>query len=216
MWISLLGAEHGKAVYRVTIQTRYQGSFDIAVNVNHSISFDDILEEINWLIQAGTRVGDAKLVEDFGGYWDEYDLWSEEFIQGETAGKFIARLVRQRDQAIVNRLRQIWPYFIWSGVSAYVKFWMRSKSTLELKEPSPKNIIIPKHDYQTGSRIVSIASRRKHKHSLDMLKNFMRFYIEKIENEYLVLKGIGQFKYIFSGVIEALGHKRGIQFLDEC
>ena len=216
VWISLLGKEHGKAVYRVTIQTRYQGSFDIAVNVNHSLTFENILDEINWLIQSGTTVGAIKLVEDFGGYWNEYDLWSEEFIQGETAGKFILRLARQQEKGVNERLAQIWPYFIWTGISAYIQFWTRTKRRLELKEPSPKNIIIPVHDYQTGSRIVSISSRRKHVNPLDMLKNFIRYYIESIEEELPVLQGIGKNKYIFSAVIEALGHEKGITFLEKC
>ena len=216
VWISLLGTEHGKAVYRVTIQTRYQGSFDIAVNVNHGLTFKNILDEINWLIQAGTTVGAVKLVEDFGGYWNEYDLWSEEFIQGETAGKFILRLARQQETVAIDRLVQIWPYFIWTGISAYVQFWTRTKRRLEIKEPSPINIIIPVHDYQTGSRIVSISARRKHVNPLDMLKNFIIFYIESIEKMFPVLQGIGKNKYIFSGVIEALGHKKGIIFLEKC
>jgi GNAT superfamily N-acetyltransferase len=216
LWVSLLGKEHGKAVYRVTIQTRYQGSFDIALNVNHEISFAEILDEITWLIQVGTTAGDRKLVEDFGGYWDEYDLWSEEFIPGETAGKFISRMIRQQDQTMNERLSQIWPYLIWSGVSAYVQFWRRTERRLELKDPSPINIIIPKHDYQTGSRIVSISARREHLNPLDMLKNFILCYIEEIENQYGILKGIGKNKYIFSAIIEALGHKKGIAFLNDC
>jgi len=32
VWVSLLGTDHGKSVYRVTVQTRYQGSFDVAVS----------------------------------------------------------------------------------------------------------------------------------------------------------------------------------------
>ncbi len=216
LWVSLLGKEHGKAVYRITIQTRYQGSFDIAVNVNHEISFAEILDEITWLIQAGTTAGDQKLVEDFGGYWDEYDLWSEEFIPGETAGKFISRMIRQQDQTMNERLNQIWPYFIWSGVSAYVQFWKRTEKRLELDDPTPINIIIPKHDYQTGSRIVSISARREHLDPLDMLKNFMLCYIEEVEKQYGILKGVGKSKYIFSAIIEALGHKKGIAFLHTC
>jgi hypothetical protein len=216
VWVSLLGKEHGKAVYRVTIQTRYQGSFDIAVNVNHSLIFDTILDEINWLIQAGTTAGAVKLVEDFGGYWKEYDLWSEEFIQGETAGKYILRLARQQDTSINERLTQIWPYFIWTGINAYIQFWSRTKRRLELKEPSPANIIIPVHDYQRGSRIVSISSRRRHKNPLDMLKDFIQYYIESIEDEFPVLSGIGKNKYIFSAVIEALGHEKGTLFLERC
>jgi long-subunit acyl-CoA synthetase (AMP-forming) len=216
VWISLLGKEHGKAVYRVTIQTRYQGSFDIAVNVNHSLKFELIRDEINWLIQSGTTVGAVKLVEDFGGYWKEYDLWSEEFIQGETAGKFIRRHARQQESGVNERLMQIWPYFIWTGINAYIQFWTRTKNRLELKEPSPNNIIIPVHDYQTGSRIVSISARRKHLNPLDMLKKFSKYYIESVEEEFPVLKGIGENKYIMSAVIEALGHKEGVKFLEKC
>jgi GNAT superfamily N-acetyltransferase len=216
LWVSLLGKEHGKAVYRITIQTRFQGSFDIAVNVNHDISFAEILDEITWLIQAGTTAGDQKLVEDFGGYWDEYDLWSEEFIPGETAGKFISRMIRQQDQTMNERLSQIWPYFIWSGVSSYIQFWKRTERRLELDDPTPINIIIPKHDYQTGSRIVSISARRKHLDPLDMLKNFIHCYIKEIENQYGILKGVGKSKYLFSAIIEALGHKKGIAFLHHC
>jgi long-subunit acyl-CoA synthetase (AMP-forming)/predicted GNAT family acetyltransferase len=216
VWVSLLGTEHGKAVYRVTIQTRYQGGFDIAVNVNHSLTFENILDEINWLIQAGTTVGAVKLVEDFGGYWNDYDLWSEEFIQGETAGKFILRLARQQETGVNDRLAQIWPYFIWTGISAYIQFWTRTKRRLEIKEPSPENIIIPVHDYQTGSRIVSISVRRNHVNPLDMLERFIQFYIESIEEKFPVLRGIGKNKYIFSGVIEALGHEKGRIFLEKC
>jgi hypothetical protein len=216
LWVSLLGIEHGKAVYRITIQTRFQGSFDIAVNVNRSLTFEKILDEINWLIQAGTTVGDVKLVEDFGGYWDDYDLWSEEFIQGETAGKFILRHARQQDLTINERLLQIWPYFIWTGINAYVQFWMRTKYRLEIKEPSPDNIIIPVHDYQTGSRIVSISARRRHRSPLDMLQSFTKYYIKSIEDEFPVLKGIGKNKYIFSAVIEALGSEQGVKFLERC
>ena len=87
---------------------------------------------------------------------------------------------------------------------------------LEIKEPSPKNIIIPVHDYQTGSRIVSISARRKHVNPLDMLESFIRYYIESIEEKFPVLRGIGKNKYIFSGVIEALGHEKGIAFLEKC
>jgi hypothetical protein len=216
VWVSLLGEEHGKSVYRVTVQTRYQGSFDIAVNVNHDISFENILDEINWLIQSGTTAGDIKLVEDFGGYWDEYDLWSEEFIQGETAGKFILRMTRQQDPVMDERLNQIWPYFIWSGVSAYIQFWRRTRERLELEDPTPINIIIPKHDYQTGSRIVSISARRRHLNVLDMLLNFNACYIEKTEAVYEKLRGLGKNKYVFSGIIEALGQTQGMAFLSEC
>ena len=40
IWISLLGKHHGKSVYRVSIQSRFQGSFDFALNVNTKLEYN--------------------------------------------------------------------------------------------------------------------------------------------------------------------------------
>jgi long-subunit acyl-CoA synthetase (AMP-forming) len=216
VWISLLGRKHGKAVYRITVQTRFQGSYDIAVNVNNKLAKEDIISETNWLIQAGTTASGRKLVEDFGGYWPEYDLWSEEFIPGETAGKFIQQMSRRRNESDRMRLKLLWPLFIWSGATAYINFWIRTGKRLELKDPNPDNVIVPVHDYQTGSRIVAISSRRKHKKLPDLFLNLIRSYVSDTEEKYPELKGIGKPKYLFSAFIESLGAKDGVALLETC
>ncbi len=216
VWISFLGSHYGKAVYRCSVQTRFQGSFDIAINVNHSLEKEVILQEINWLIKAGTARGGTKLVEDYGGYWEDFDLWSEEFIPGETADRYILRHGRQKDPTKQDRIRGLWPFFIWSGITAYVDFWQRSERQMELLDPSPQNIIIPVHDYQTGSRIVSIAARREHKSPLDMLVSFHTHFVELTEQEYPLLEGYGKWKFIFSPFLEVLGQTEGLKVLQEC
>jgi hypothetical protein len=91
--VRLLGRLHGKSVYRVTVQTRFQGAFDLAVNVNHDLSADQVREEIQWLVLSGDPGNRREpLVEEFGGYWPEQDLWSEEFIVGETLYRAMRRL----------------------------------------------------------------------------------------------------------------------------
>ena len=74
-------------------------------------------------------------------------------------------------------------------MSAYIDFWERTNQTLEIVDPSIENIIIPAHDYQTGSRIVSISERREHKSLLDLLINFYRNFVEQTEEKYDFLKG---------------------------
>ena len=51
-----------------------------------------------------------KLVEDFGGYWKEYDLWSEEFIHGETTGKFLRQISKHKNEGYQETARNLWPY----------------------------------------------------------------------------------------------------------
>ncbi len=216
VWVSLLGSDHGKSVYRITVQTRYQGSFDLAINLNHTLSTKEVIDEIKWLIQTGSIGGDEQLVEEFGGYWPEHNLWSEEYIPGETAGRFLSRIVRQKKEAIIERARLLWPYFIWSATTGYIKFWMRAGRTMEIRDPSPGNIIVPVHDYQTGMRIISISARREHKDILSMLLNIFEKFVAMTEKEFPVLSGIGMYQHVFSGLLEALGVQHGLHLLREC
>jgi len=167
-------------------------------------------------VQTGSISGDEQLVEEFGGYWAEYNLWSEEYVQGETAGKFLKRIARQQKDEIVDRLHLLWPFFIWSAATGYLKFWMRTSRTMEIKDPSPDNIIVPVHDYQTGTRIISISARQEHQDMLSLIRNIFEKFVENSEEMHAVLKGIGKYKYIFSGVIEALGIEHGLRILKEC
>ena len=54
-----------------------------------------------------------------------------------------------------------WLHYIWNGVQAYIEFWHRTNHTLAIDPPTTENLIIPQHDYTTGTRIISIADRKK-------------------------------------------------------
>ncbi len=216
VWISLLGMEHGKPVYRVSIQTRFRGSFDFALNLNRELIYAQISEEIVWLVRAGTVYRGRKLVEDFGGYWNEYDMWTEEFIHGQTTGKFLKRVFKQNDPSKIATAKLQWPCFIWSGISVYIDFWQRTGRRFEIEDPSIENVIIPIHDYQTGSKIVSIAARKKHNNILDMLINLYKSFVENSEERFPFLKDGNKWKFIFSAFPDTFGIKRGLDILRVC
>jgi long-subunit acyl-CoA synthetase (AMP-forming) len=209
--IRLLGSRHGKCVYRVTVQTRFQGSYDFAVNLNHDLAKEQVKEEMNWLIlSAASQVRDP-LVEDFGGYWPEHDLWSEEFVPGETLDRAMRRISRQTD--VEERLPQLWPFFAWSALSAYVDFWNRTGKRWEISDPSMSNVIVPTHDYQTGARIVSVSSRKPHAGLIDMMRGFREGFVQSAERDYPFLAGNVGWDLVFSSVLEILGEEEGVRAL---
>jgi hypothetical protein len=87
---------------------------------------------------------------------------------------------------------------------------------VEIKDPSPDNIIVPAHDYQTGTRIVSVSARRNHEDIYQLLRNIFDKCVTHTERDIPVLKGIGKYKYIFSGFIDAMGVEHGLRLLKEC
>jgi hypothetical protein len=78
-----------------------------------------------------------------------------------------------------------------------------------------QNIIIPEHDYQTGERFVSISERKKSKGLLSLLCDIYNQLIKNGEETHSFLKGDSVWSYIFSGIIESLGEKEGMELISE-
>ncbi len=211
VWIRHLGTRHGKSVHRVTVQTRLGGAHDLAVNVNHSLPREEVDEEIDWLVLCGESGARDPLVEDFGGYWPEADLWSEEFIAGETLERAMGRL--SRDPQEQERLRQMWPFFVWSALTAYVDFWNRTGRQKEVSDPSLGNVIVPTHDYHTGARIVSISGRRPYRGILPMVRSFWADFVDSARSRYPFLEGVVGWDVVFSSILEVVGEAEGIRML---
>ena len=211
VWVRLLGSDHGKSVYRMAVKTRNRGQFDLAINLNRELAEDQVLEEIDWLVICAEERKLGPLVEDFGGYWPEHGLWTEEFIPGETLDRAIVRLSRKKLDR--ERLEALWPFAAWSAMSAYVDFWNRTGRRLEVAVPAPGNVIVPTHDYHAGARLVSIASRREFDTLLSMIMSFRMELILPIESMHPPLEGAIGWDVIFSSVMEIVGEVEGCELL---
>ncbi len=213
VWVRLLGTEHGKSVYRMAVKTRTGGHFDLAINLNRDLAEEQVMEEINWLVVCAEERDLGPLVEDFGGYWPEHGLWTEEFIPGETLDRAVLRLSRKALDS--ERLEALWPFAAWSAMSAYVDFWNRTGRRLMVADPTPGNVIVPTHDYHTGARLVSIASRREFDSIRAMLERFMTELIRPIEELNPLLEGVVGWDIVFSSVLEIIGEIEGRRLLTE-
>lgn len=212
--ISFLGARHGKTVYRITVQTRSFGSFDLAININNKLSRKEVEDEISWLLCASAKENQTPLVEDFGGYWPEYNLWTEEFVHGETVENVFKRLKPQSEVEGVSKIQKLWPNFVWGGLTAYVDFWNRTGRQLEIADPTPANVIVPIYDFQFGSRIVSISERKIFESVTKMMLSFRKNFVLTAEKKYRHLKGHSNWHIIFSAFVEILGEKEGVEILE--
>jgi long-chain acyl-CoA synthetase len=208
VWIRLLGSSHGKSVFRVAVRTRDSEQLDLALNLNRDLPEEDAREEINWLIVCSEASGPGPVVEIFGGSWPEHNLWTEEFIPGETLDRALNRLAR-RSEEDPDRVLSWWPFAAWSAIGAYVDFWNRTGRRLLVADPSPANVIVPMHDYHTGARLVSISSRAPFDSLPTMLRSFHRHFVTPIEAEHPELAGLVGWDVLFSAVLEIIGEKEG-------
>ena len=208
-----LGARHGKAVYRLNVTTRFQGQYDVAVNVNQGMPTGEIEEELELLLLCNDTTQTARLVEEPGGYYPEFGLWSEEFIVGETLDRALDRLSRQSGQE--ERLQLLWPFLAWSALSAYVNFWNRTDRRWEITATHMGNVIVPTQDYQSGARIVSLYRRRRHDNLCAMLQAFRHNFIDAAEKRYPGLAGLARWELVFASLLEVVGEEEGLRLLEQ-
>ncbi len=213
IWISKVSDTETKAAFKVTIQTRLHGAFELLLTLNKKLPKSEIKQEIKWLIIAGTKFYVNELVEDFGGYWGEYDLWTQKYLPGETVAKLIKRELRREDETNKRKLYHLWPYFVWNAAAAYVNFWKLTESKLLLKNSTINNFIIPSHDYQSGNRIVSLTEKSDFTDFKEFFRNFYLKFIHDTEAVYPFLHRDSIWNYVFSGVINAQGQKNGLKIL---
>ena len=216
IWISLLGKAHGKSVVRVLIQTRDLEAFNLVINLNDDLTPKQIETEVYWLIVTGSSFHGPKLVEDFGGYWPDYGLYTEEYISGETVQQYLERNKQEiRSGKYPDRWQMRWLHFIWNGITAYLEFWKRTDCQFILKDASVRNLIIPKYDYTVGTRLISISNRKKEPSLGKVLAALYQQYILDSETRFKGLQKMAGWEILLTIVIEIFGKEKGMSLLKQ-
>ena len=216
IWITHIGSMNNKSVFRVLIKTRTFGIHNLVINLNEGWESEFFNEETKWLIMMSSGFKDLPLVENFGGYWPEHQLYTEEYIQGETLAAYLQRNKNDiKDQTKVDRWQMRWLHFIWNGIQAYQEFWQRTFFKLSIQPPVPDNLIIPQHDYKTGTKLISISSRKP---IISVAEHFLSLYSDYIvhtEERYEGLSHMSDWEVVFTATLQALKVKKGKEVLNQ-
>jgi long-subunit acyl-CoA synthetase (AMP-forming)/GNAT superfamily N-acetyltransferase len=209
VWVRPLAERDTAAVYRVTVQTRLLGAFELAATVNRGMTRAEVTDELNWLVLCGEPGEREPLVADVGGYWEGPDVWSEELLPGASLDRALRRQERTEGP---DRLKLLWPFVSMRALTAYVDVWNRTGRRWEVVDPGPANVIVPTHDYQSGARIVSLA-RRPHAGLAAMLSRMHAAFAGPVEETWPALRGMVDQDTLFSAVLEAVGPEEGLRLL---
>ena len=214
IWITLIDNKAEKSVFRILIKTRVFGTHNIIINLNENLEKEFLDEETKLLIKMSAGLGESSLVENFGGYWPEYGIYSEEYVQGETVAEHLQRYAAEiKDQSKIDRWQMRWLHFIWNGVQAYQEFWHRSNYQFSIQPPSIENLIIPQHDYKVGTTLISISNRS---YVESLTEHFIKLYTEYIvttEQKFPGLNKMSDWEVIFTATIQALKVEEGKKIL---
>ncbi|MCW8805959.1 MAG: GNAT family N-acetyltransferase, partial [Ignavibacteriaceae bacterium] len=215
IWISKLESRSDKSIYRITVQTRFQGAFDLTIHLNRNLPPAKVKEEIKWLILGGINKKGERLLPNFGGYWEEYELWTEAFVSRDSVARFLEKENKKNEDETRQRLHELWPHFVWNTTAAYMNFWAITNYQIQLANPLPENITVPTHDYQTGTLLYSVSKRINSSSPKNFFLNFYKLFIVDTQEKYVFLDKKSIWNYIFSGATECEGEEKAIELIKE-
>jgi hypothetical protein len=154
-----------------------------------------------------------RLLPHFGGYWEEYELWTEAFVPRDSVARFLERENKKNDDEARQRLRELWPHFVWNASAAYMNFWAVTNYKIQLANPRPENITVPTHDYQTGTLLYSVSKRLNSDSPKDFFLNFYNLFVKETLDKYSFLDKKSIWNYIFSGVTECEGEEKALDLI---
>jgi ribosomal protein S18 acetylase RimI-like enzyme len=204
-----LGTRHGKSVLRLSVQTRQAGSFELAVNLSHGMAPEVMEEEALRLVALGAPDGARRVVEELGGYWPAQQIWTEEFVPGDTVAALLARECAGPVPAPPERLIPLWIHLAASAVTLYLEFWDRMGRTLVPSDPAPENLIIPAHDDQEGACLVSTSERKPFEGLPAFLHALQVGLVELVEARHPDLSGVVGSEILFAAIVDVFGEGAG-------
>ena len=210
-----LGTRHEKSVLRLSVQTRQSGAFELAVNLSRGMGPEAMEEEALRLVALGVQGGSRRVVEELGGYWPAQQLWTEEFVPGDTVTALLARECAGPAAVPPERLVPRWIHLAAGAVMLYLDFWDRTGRKLVPSCPALEDVIVPAHDDQEGACLVSISECRPFEGLPAFLHALRVGLVELVEARYPALSGAVGSEILFAAIVDVFGEAEGDVLLAE-
>ena len=213
IWIVPLREGSGKVVYKTTVQGN-ERSYKFVINLAEEIDTDQLRMEIHWLLACARDDRLDQIVETFGSYQTEYNIWSEEYIPGLTVKHYLEQAEREGSSSENPPPDYVWPHLLWTGVLTYTNFWKRTRFKKRICLPIPAKIIVPIHDYYIGGRLVSITGICDEEDELSFLENLEHTFATETVEKFAQFNLKVDRNIIYHAIHESLGEKHSDNFFN--
>lgn len=212
IWVSDMGDVRGRRALRLTLRTRTGLRTEFAIKLPADIDSGS-LAEVDSLIRLGATERDRRIVPEFGGLWAEHRIWTEEYVQDESVLATVRRMAPSDEPDAQERLRALWPHLAWSALTAFVEIWQRTGMKSVPADPDPSTVAVAPHDYQEGSRLLTISTQVPFRGVARMLRGLYEGIVARTEAKYPSIAGAAPPRIAIHAVVEALGEEIAIPLL---
>jgi long-chain acyl-CoA synthetase len=213
-WVMPIASSHRHRLYRVSFAGVDGRHRDLLVALRGDVSNASVAETILWMIALADQPGAPSVVPRFGCARGDLGVFSTAFVSGLS--------LWERVRAWAGPLGQgeaptpaAWRSLFVRGLAAFFAAWRASDGRILPGLVVPTNVAVPRSDYLTDVRILSLAGFRPYEGPASLVGPMRRYFLEQAAGHYPALRERLDPRWIYDAAVEGLGVEGARAFLAE-
>ncbi len=214
IWIVKIQSVREFFHYRVGINTVNGAHYDLhlVVSKNPQIHFREQTPLMMAAI-SGFPYG-YRVLPALGCNMPEVGILSTEYVIGLTVWDKIKEYTNIHKAANFAIRQKHWKKLFVRAFSAFFRAWKYSGYKIVPGIVSPNNVTVPELDFKQNTMIITLTGWRTYRKPIDLILPMIKEFYQVVIALYPWTQNMLKITWIFDAVVEALGQKRAIEFLN--
>ena len=213
-WVMPIASSHRHRLYRVSFDGVDGRHRDLLVALRGDVSNASVAETILWMIALGDQPGAPSVVPRFGCARPDLGVFSTAFVSGLSLWERVRAWAGPQGQGEAPT-PAAWRSLFVRGLAAFFAAWRASDGRILPGLVVPTNVAVPRTDYLTDVRILSLAGFRPYEGPASLVGPMRRYFLEQAAGHYPALRGRLDPRWIYDAAVEGLGVEGARAFLAE-
>ena len=213
-WVMPLASSHRHRLYRVSFDGRGGGHRDLLVALRGDVSNAAVEETILWMIALGDQPGSPSVVPRFGCAREDLGVLSTAFVGGLSLWERVRAWAGPQGVGEAPT-PSAWRSLFVRGLAAFFAAWKASDGRILPGLVVPTNVAVPRTDYLTDVRILSLSGFRPYEGPASLVGPMRRYFVEQAAGHYKALRDRLDPRWIYDAAVEGLGLDHAKAFLAE-
>jgi long-subunit acyl-CoA synthetase (AMP-forming)/GNAT superfamily N-acetyltransferase len=214
IWFSRVLSRRGHNRYRVSVNTIGGNHYELMVTVREDYIERRVMEVLYWIVAISDHPYGHATLPRLGCCRPELGVLSVVFVNDLTVWERIREYHATRSRAFVSPRRNFLRKLFTRAMAGYIAGCHNSGFQIVPGYVSPTYIVVPEPDFRTRVTILSIGGWKIFDNTLAIVRPLIKNFYKQTATHYPWSEDTLDFSWIFDACIEALGAKRGREFLD--
>jgi long-subunit acyl-CoA synthetase (AMP-forming) len=203
-WVMPIASSHRHRLYRVSFEGEDAHRRDLLVALRGDVSSATTAETILWMIALGDPPRGPSVVPRFGCSRPDLGVFSTAFVSGLTLWERVRAWAGPQGEGEAPT-PAAWRSLFVRGLAAFFAAWRASGGRILPGLVVPTNVAVPRTDYLTDVRILSLAGFRPYGGPASLVGPMRRYFLEQAAGHYPALRGRLDPRWIYDAAVEGLG-----------